>query len=142
MLPYLVRRPWGTPHRSINTNIFKLPLMVTSRFASYPHRHMATESAAAVAPANPPCIARVFDRTTTRKDELHIPANYGTHAPPRPVKSEESNRGEEFWREIAPYKDVSANEFLSWAWSTKVRMTSPGSNPKQPMAKKSGQEYH
>ena len=103
---------------------------------------MSTGSAIAVAPANPPCVARIFDRTRTRDDELKIPEDYGTHPPPPPGNNEESDLGDEFWREVAPYKDVSAKEFLSWTWSTRVRMTPPGQESKLPLAKKSDKEYH
>lgn len=87
---------------------------------------MSAASAAAMAPATPPCVARIFDRVRTQDDDLIIPANYGSTSHPESGQVGASSKGEEFWRDIAPYRDVSTNEFLSWAWSIGVGMTLPG----------------
>ncbi|RYP51461.1 hypothetical protein DL768_003247 [Monosporascus sp. mg162] len=73
----------------------------------------------------PASTAEQESRHTSSETSQSVPRAAGTSTTPAlaTTKSEqqveEEVRGEEFWRELAPYKDVSAKEFLSWRWSVK-----------------------
>ncbi len=88
--------------------------------------------------AKPPCATQVFDRVE-HKGELpggrfqwDNPTYSAPPGGPQTPKvtlnipdkqAKDEGVEDEFWRGLAPYKDVSVNDFLSWRWSIKVCQT-------------------
>lgn len=148
MLSRIVRSHHRSARLRSCTNVSNMNNAAIGSLFNNSRRHISAEGA--VEPAHspyPPCVARMFDRTKGKGDEHIIPANsqggnsgdnpsfnpvVGTPAPPDILTAEpeelerlkEEHTEPDFWRNIAPYKDVSAKEFLSWGWCKKVRQIS------------------
>lgn len=145
MLSHMIRSHRGSTRLRNCTNALNISHAAMGNVFSGPRRHVSAASAVEPAqPSLPPCVARIFDRTPVKDDRLIIPQNpqggysgdtpllnplVGTSTPPGVVTAEpdkverqekEGQLKPEFWRGIAPYKDVPAEDFLSWRWSTKV----------------------
>ncbi|RYP23952.1 hypothetical protein DL765_000838 [Monosporascus sp. GIB2] len=73
----------------------------------------------------PASTAKQETRRTSSETSQSVPGGAGTSTTPAVAtrrseqQAEEGVTGEEFWRDLAPYKDVSTKEFLSWRWSAK-----------------------
>lgn len=131
------------------SDISNITNVVIGKGFSKPRRHVSSTGStmrpvAQPHPPQPPCVAQIFNPMRLKKDPITMPTKPGGSSPrnnppmdsaigtsiasevdatkpeKHKIQVEEGRMGSEFWRDIAPYKNTSAKEFLSWRWCTKV----------------------